>query len=427
MKYSLFILSILISGCIFDQNKTDSKSVQLTNFRSATELSYKTTNSDWIKIEDDPDDILVFKTEDDKKYQVSIDCPFNEHERKRLYLLDSVNFSQLDLSCDAKIDGPITIDTMPDNVTSYELYTPYSLETFMFFPCSGLCLFYEIPKEISTLNRIDRDKEIEVMGEVCFDTDICQMYYRKEKSDYIFSTASIDLNDKNFLYGFPSIKADEYNPYFDDAYLAQAHYLSEFSNSLNYFSSNNKIFPLTINAKKFGIPESIRSKNDGYFYSSFWQEKYGELFSPIYLLFQGSSYSDFPDLRIRGEEAIKLPKAQLNPKFLRSSAEDEKDTITFEAFTASEFNTNYYSLSFQNYQIFIARSYAVDKRITFDLPEKITRDESNDVLYFSIINLLHVNGEFTNSINGNHKIRPRLSIQDSSYHDLLNTPQTESQ
>ncbi|OUS34865.1 hypothetical protein A9R00_12340 [Oleispira antarctica] len=427
MKYSLFILFFLLSGCIFDQNKTDSNSVQLTNFRSATELSYKTTNSDWIKIEDDPDDILVFKTEDDRKYQVSIDCSFNEYKKKRLYLLDSVNFSQLDLNCDAKIEGPITINTMPENVTSYELYTPYSLETFMFFPCQGLCFLFEVPKEISTLNRIDRDKEIEVMGEVCFDTGICQMYYRKEKSDYIFNTDSIDFNDKNFLYDFPSIKADEYNPYFDDVYLAQAYYLSEFANSSSYFSSNNQVFPLTINAKNFGIPQSIRSKNDGYFYSSFWQEKFGELFSPSYLLFQASTYSDFPDLRIRGKEAIEPQKAQLNPKFLRSSAEDEKDSITFEVFTGSEFNTTYYSLSIQNYQIFIARSYAIDKRITFDLPEKITHDENNDDVYFSIFNLLHVNGEFTNSINGNHKIRPRLSIQDSSYNDLLNTPQTESQ
>ena len=348
MKYSLFILIILISGCIFDQNKTDSNSVQLTNFRSATELSYKTTNSDWIKIEDDPDDILVFKTEDDKKYQVSIDCPFNEYERKRLYLLDSVNFSQLDLSCDAKFDGPITVDTVPDNVTSYELYTPYSLETFMFFPCSGLCSFFEALKEISALNRINRDKEIEVMGEVCFDTGICQMYYRKDKSDYIFKTDAIDLNDKNFLYDFPSIKSDEENPYIDDAYLAQAYYLSEFANSSSYFSANNQVFPLTLNAKNFGIPESIRSKNDGYLYSSFWQEEFGELFSPSYLLFQGSSYSDFPDLRIRGEEAIELPKVELNPKFIRSSAEDEKDAITFEAFTESEFNTTFYSLSIQN-------------------------------------------------------------------------------
>lgn len=426
MKYSLFILFLLLSGCIFEQNKTDSNSVQLTNFRSAIELSYKTTNSDWIKIEDDPDDILVFKTEDDKKYQVSINCPFNEYEKKRLYLLDSVNFSQLDLSCDAKIDGPITVGVVPDNVTSYELYTPYSLENFMFFPCSVFCFLLEIPKIISTLNRIDRDKEIEVMGEVCFDTDICQMYYRKEKSDYIFNTASIDLNDKNFLYNFTSIKSDEYNPYLDD-YLTQNFYSSGVGHSPSYFSSDNQVYPLTINAKKFGIPQSIRSKNDGYFYSSHWQEAFGETFTPNYLLFQASTYSDFPGLQVLAEEAIVLPKVKLNPKFLRSSAEGEKDAITFEAFIKEEFNTTYYSLSIPNYHLFIARSYAVDKRITFDLPEKITHDESNDSVYFSIYNLLHVNGELTNRINGNHKIRPRLSIQDSSYHDLLNSPQTESQ
>ena len=86
MKYSLFIFIFFLSGCIFDQNKSDSTSVQLTNFRSATALSYKTTNTDWIKVEDDPDDILIFEAEDDKKYQVSIDCPFNEYNKKRLYL-----------------------------------------------------------------------------------------------------------------------------------------------------------------------------------------------------------------------------------------------------------------------------------------------------------------------------------------------------
>lgn len=431
MKYSLFIFIFLLSGCILDQEKTDSKSVQLTNFRSAIELSYKTTSSDWIKIEDDPVDIFVFEAEGDNKYQVSIDCPFNEYKKKRLYLLDSKNFPQLDLSCDAMLDGPITIDHIPDNIISYELYTPYSLDTFIFKPCAIFCFLYDAAKDASTLNRIDQDKEIEVMGEVCFDTDICQMYYRKEKSDYIFNAASLDLNDKNFLHDFPSIKIDEHNPYLDNDYQEQEFYLYSLNTASSYFSSDNQVFPLAINGRNLGIPQEIRSNNDGYLYTSYWQEYSNESFSPSYFLFQVSKYSDFPGLKVRGEKAIKFPVAQLQPKFIRSNSQEKADTISFNEFIGSEFKTNYYSLLIQNYQIFIANSHAINNTInntiTLDLPEKVTHDENDDSSYFSIFNPLHINGELTNRINGNHKIFPRLTIQDSSYHDSLNTPQTESQ
>jgi hypothetical protein len=425
MKYSLFILILLISGCIFDQNKTDSNSVQLTNFRSATELSYKTTNSDWVKIEDDPDDVFVFKAEDDKKYQVSIDCPFNEYKQKRLYILDSKNFSQLDLNCDAMLDSRITIDDVPDNVISYELYTPYSLEPFIFTPCFVFCFLNDAVGSL-TSNRIDQDKEIEVMGEICFDTDICQMYYRKEKSDYIFNIGSLDLNDKNFLYDFPSIKIDEYNPAPDNYEQAQQYYYS-INTTVGYLSSDNKVFPLTINGKNLGVPQEIRSKNDGYLYKSYWQENLIELFSPNYFLFQSSKYSNFPGLKVWGEEAIEFPVAQLQPEFIRSISEEKADAISFNEFIGSEFKTNYYSLVFQNYQIFIANSYAINNTITLDLPEKITHNESYDYSFFTILNQLHINGVLNRKIDGSYKMQPTLSIQDSSYHYLSNTQPTESQ
>jgi hypothetical protein len=427
MKYFLFILFFLLSGCILDQDQSDSKSVQLSNFRSATVLSYKTTNSDWIKIEDDPDDIFVFKTENDKKYQVSIDCPFNERKQKRLYLLDSKNFSKLDLNCDAMLDNRITIDDVPNNILSYELYTPYSLEPFIFTPCFAFfCFLDNAVKDSLTSNRIDQDNEIEVMGEVCFDTDICQMYYRKEKSDYIFNAGSLDLNDKNFLYDFPSIKIDEYNPTPDNHEQAQQYYYS-LNTALGYFSSDNKAFPLTTNGYNLGIPQEIRSKNDGYLYKSNWQENQVEIFSPSYSLFQSSKYSDVPGLKIWGEEAIEFPVAQLQPKFIRSNSEEKADAISFNKFIGSEFKATYYSLFITNYQIFIANSYATKNMITINLPEKIMYDESADLFFLSVFNQLHINGVLTRKIDGNHKMQPTLSVQDSSYHYLLNTPQTESQ
>lgn len=428
MKYFLLVFTIFLSGCIeLEQDNSDSSSVQLSNFRSATELSYKTTNSEWIKIEDDPDDVFELKTESDKKYQVSIDCPFNEYNSKRLYLLDSKNFSKLDLNCDAMLDNRITIDGVPNNVLSYELYTPYSLEPFIFIPCVAFfCFLYNEVGDSLTSNRIDQDKEIEVMGEVCFDTNICQMYYRKEKSDYIFNTGSIDLNDKNFLYDFPSIKIDEYNPAADHYQQAQNYYYS-LNTASGYLSSDNKVFPLTINGRNLGIPQEIRSKNDGYLYKSNWQEGYSELFSPSYTLFQSSKYSDFPGLKVWGEEAVEFPIAQVQPRFIRSGSEEKADTISFNEFISSEFKTTYYSLLMNNYQMFIANSYATENIITINLPEKITHDESADLFLLSVFNQLHVNGVLTRKIDGNHKMRPTLSIQDSSYHDVLNPPQTESQ
>lgn len=399
--------------------------MQLTNFRSAIELSYKTSSSDWIKIEDDPDDIFVFEAESDNKYEVSIDCPFNEYKKKRLYLLDSKNFPQLDLSCDAMLGGRITIDDVPKNVISYELHTPYSLDTFKFFPCPFLCSIFFNFDPIAAMRRIDKDNEIEVMGEVCFDTEVCQMYYRKEKSDYIFNADSLDLNDKNFLYDFPSTKIDEYNP--DPDYYEQAlNYYYSFNTASGYLSSDNKAFPLTMNGRNLGIPQEIRSKNDGYLYKSNWQEDYSEPFPLSYSLLQSSKYSDFPGLKVWGEEAIEFPVAQVQPRFIRSSSEEKADAISFNEFISSDFKTSYYSLLMNNYQIFIANSYATDNIVTIDLPERVAHDESADPSYFSFLNPLHINGELTNKINGNHKIRPRLSIQDSSYRDSSNTAQTES-
>jgi hypothetical protein len=418
MKYPLFIFIFFLSGCIFDQNKPDSTSVQLTNFRSATELSYKTTNSDWIKIEDDPDDILIFEAEDDKKYQVSIDCPFNEYNKKRLYLLDSKNFPQLDLSCDAMLDSRITIDEVPDNVISYELYTPYSLDTFIFFPCIA-CFILGDSEVVSTMRRIDKDKEIEVMGEVCFDTDTCQMFYRKELSNYIFDTNFIDLNDKNFLYDFPAIEDNEYKS--SDDYLYSGNYFS------NYLSSNKKLFPLTNNGKNFGVPIEIRSKNDGYLHSLLSSNNPFTLFSSSYLIFYASAYSNYSGIRVQGEETVEIPEVQLNPTFIRSDSEDEKDSISFNEFIGTEFKTNYYSLVIKNYQLFIANSYAENNHFTIELPEKITHDESEDSTFFSIFYQLHVNGIVTKNVDGSHIMKPVLSIQDSSYHDIFNTPQNENE
>lgn len=419
MKYPLFILISLLSGCIeWDQDQSDSNSVQLINFRSATELSYKTTSSDWIKIEDDPDDIFEFKTEGDKKYQVSIDCPFNEYEKKRLYLLDSNNFPQLDLSCDAMLNSRITIDEVPDNVISYELYTPYSLDTFIFFPCIA-CFILGGSEVVSTMRRIDKDKEIEVMGEVCFETDTCQMFYRKELSNYIFDTDFIDLNDKNFLYDFPVIEDNEYKS--SDDYLYSGNYFS------NYVSSNKKIFPLTNNGRNFGVPTEIRSKNDGYLHSLLSSNNPFTLFSSSYLIFYASAYSNYSGIRVQGEETIEIPEVQLNPTFIRSDSEDEKDSISFNEFMATEFKTNYYSLIIKNHQLFIANSYAENNHFTIELPEKVTHNESEDSTFFSIFYQLHVNGIVTKNVDGSHIMKPVLSIQDSSYHDIFNTPQNENE
>jgi hypothetical protein len=258
-----------------------------------------------------------------------------------------------------------------------------------------------------------------VMGEVCFDTDTCQMFYRKELSNYIFDTNFIDLNDKNFLYDFPAIEDNEYKS--SDDYLYSGNYFS------NYLSSNKKLFPLTNNGKNFGVPIEIRSKNDGYLHSLLSSNNPFTLFSSSYLIFYASAYSNYSGIRVQGEETVEIPEVQLNPTFIRSDSEDEKDSISFNEFIGTEFKTNYYSLVIKNYQLFIANSYAENNHFTIELPEKITHDESEDSTFFSIFYQLHVNGIVTKNVDGSHIMKPVLSIQDSSYHDIFNTPQNENE
>jgi hypothetical protein len=296
--------------------------VQLTNFRSAIELSYKTTSSDWIKIEDDPDDIYVFEAEDDKKYQVSIKCPYNERGRARFYVLDQKNFPQLDLGCDDSLDPKDFANLEYSDIDYYSLDASFTA-SYLIHPYSHNAsergsiwtLFFD-------KRRIDHEAKNDIVGLLYVQNEFCKFYLQKNVPDIQLELEKLNLLDRNHWYDMPLYIFG----------VGQNQHIS-------YFQKSGKIYSLGNGCANFDMPSSLRGEGDGYLFahSSFKEDFYPNFFGPSYHYLWTSS-----EWYQAKAPSFDIPDIALNPKIV-FSIETGKVSVSIDKLDIDAFSLSFYS------------------------------------------------------------------------------------
>jgi len=393
MKYSFppfLILSIVLTGCIeLENDKSDSRTVTLKNFRSATELSYKTTDTDWFFLEANDKDVFTFKTASDRKYQVSIDCPFNDKGLSRLYYLDQQTFSDLDLGCDQVLSKDVFSDLLQPEIYSYSLDASYKAN-YLVHPSSehtdfGSSNYWSL---FNKKRRIDREDPADIVGTVHIENEHCN-YYLKKKVENI-ETADKNLLDREYLYEMPLYQ-------YDNRFL-----------HLGYFTSDKDIYPAGA-CIHFDIPREIRSNDDGYFFvhSSRKSTDLLPFWGPFHHIIwtQKDWYDDqIPD--------VEIPEIDLNP-ILRSNGDSGVVSISFDSTDTAELEVKFYSFIAAEKEIFVSNLYKNDGKFNLLLPQ---HQVSYPNTFEERIRSMVVNGYSSKLGKAINSHNTNIMIEDSTYY-----------
>lgn len=393
MKHSLatfLFLSIILSGCVeLENDKSDSRTVTLKNFRSATELSYKTTDTDWVFLEANDKDVFTFKTASDRKYQVSIDCPFNDKGLSRLYYLDQQTFSDLDLGCDQVLSKDVFSNLLQPEIYSYSLDASYKAN-YLVHPSSehtdfGSSNYWSL---FNKKRRIDREDPADIVGTVHIENEHCN-YYLKKKVENI-ETADKNLLDRDYLYEMPLYQYDNQFLY------------------LGYFTSDRDIYPAG-SCIHFDIPSEIRSYNDGYFFvhSSKISSDLIYGWGPSYHLIwtKENWYDDqMPD--------VEVPHVELNP-VLKADGESGEVSISFDSADTTDLEVKFYSFITADREFFISDLYKDEGKVNLLLPQ---HQISYPNTFEERIRSMVVNGYSSKLGKAINSHNTNIVIEDSTYY-----------
>lgn len=394
-----FCISAVLQGCIdLSEKKSESRTVTLKDFRSAESLSYKTSDLDWIQIENDPDDVYSFETGSDKKYQITIDCPFNSRNKQRHYFLDSRSFPQLNLGCDGVLNAQVELSdnsVIPDNLRSYDLQIGESTEYLIYYPCQILCIDNNALQENKRI-RVDADSDIRVLGQICFKDGFCTAYSGNFSYTDLIQPVNLDLSDQNFHYG-------------------ESYATGSITGDAQYISADHKVYNLGPGI----VPDTLRRKGDGYQLSL---GHYGTVTNPepTQLLTQilATDISNIPENPFP-LSTTNLPAISLNGTLANSSSEPEnsaiKDMLIFDEYSGNDLIVDFYSYSDEEYDFFISPVYAENGKFSVPLSEPLILGADPDAVNFLMIFFgnLTLNGTLRQKPD-NHLLRPTVSIQDQS-------------
>lgn len=398
LKYvSLLCMCTFFSGCIdLDKNNSDSRSVTLKNFRSATELLYKTSDSDWIKIEDDPDDVFEFKTAKDKKYQIQINCPFNWQGKKRYYMLDNETFPNLDLGCDGLLQASVKVTNIPDNIASYQLKVGENSSYRPFIPCGIACLI-GVPFNPSGPNtnkniRIDTDQIVPILGHVCDISGECRSYKREVSYDELKNEDIINFSDLNHQQNI-QVKNIFFSHFITGIFIEEREYLL----SPEY------------------TPNDYFRKGDGYFLEVTGNQILNNnVTNPLIKLVQY-----FPHDISESEVSELLGPGDISPIYLNSTFENKGDSeiveVVFDRYNGSDLDVIYYSFSPDEFEYFVTDKYSNEDRIRVEISEKFIVDSNQESIDGALIlsGGLMLSGKLK-SYSGLHLHQPEIVVQDAS-------------
>jgi hypothetical protein len=406
MKYSLFILFFLLSGCIeFDKDSKSDSTVVLSNFRSASAIYLRVDGSEWLPISDNSDR-YVFSPESET-YEVSIECPFNTYlnkdnetlEQRRLYLLDRKNFPELDLGCDGKLSQDLTTTA---NTTVKSLSIPYNLsllspvlfDSFL-SPENSLDILY------ANKSLFDTDENIEIMGVICQKSLICELYYRQELSYTEQWFMDINIEDKNYLYNMPLHSLSKNYPDYK---------------TLNYITSDRKVFPLHGAFKHFGIPNELRNGNDGFLIFGQGSQDGNflfDIFVPIYYIYWTTKewwLHDAPDITIPNWVADTTSTYDVDL--------DITIGLSFKPLINNELENKYYLASIKGQEIFVSNLYAIKNNHQVNISPIFYQPSLGEIIEQDFFKGPHislaVHAEAKSFKAGPANLKPQVIIEDST-------------
>jgi hypothetical protein len=402
----LTLIFLFLSGCFwFEDNSKHDNTVTLSNFRSATSLHIKYEGLEWQAISNS-NDIFSFIPKSNT-FEVSLTCPFNTslnnegdiREQQYLYLLDSNNFTQLDLGCDEKLTHKIDIAGDDSESSFHSLAIPYNLDrlTDITYPRN---IFSSItPGNIYTEKQaIDADIDREIMGVTCQDSSNCKFYYRQyaESAKNIYS--NVDIYDQNFLY--------DMHPYDLSGSLS-------IPGGINYITSDHRVFPLGSNFRYFDMPAELRSNNDGFLFFITESQMSDYILSPNdpkYSFYWTSTewwLNEIPDITV----PIWQAQAKISYDYLTPIR------LSFIPLVDNELTTKYYLASMGDKVVFISAEYGQAHKYDVNIAPVIYQPVNTPIErdYEYKFNLpLVVQGEFKKHNTGPANLKPQILIEDST-------------
>ena len=326
MKPSYLIsltFTMLLTGCIAE-DKNDSLTVTLKNFRSASELSYKTSNTDWVEIEANLNDIFTFETDTDRKYEVSIDCPFNEKGNSRLYFLTQNSFPTLDLGCD-KVITRDQLESVNSQGTDYNFLDVAFEGSYLLQPTSD---YYSWRNELLSdvffnKRRVDQDIPNDLVGVAQLPNEFCKYYFQQNIVDVDQALSALTFRDSTHLLDMPLY-----------SYTGRTFHVP-----LAYHTKDGGIHHLKNGCVNFDIPQSIRAQGDGYLtvYSRPHKYEASSSIIPHHLIWSDQHWyeSNVPE--------VEIPEFKLNP-YITLNQQLGRYVLKFNKAQAADFKPNYYSL-----------------------------------------------------------------------------------